>query len=161
VSNEIELVEFKEWFNSNDKKLEHYLFEEHYLNLLNTDFTSKDALNSVKEQIQRILDTPSYDHIIISNLLEELINHEDKCVQCCRQIYEAYCNGYYFLKEIALISLSYDFNHRLEKPDNINGLLQARPFIIQEAERLLVYMNLGEIKIVEEYWVIDSRKTER
>jgi len=157
MRNAVEFDEFVKWIKSNTTYLEYYLEKENYLRLINTDFTSKAAIYSVKEQIQQIIDTPTYEHVRISDLLTELINQEEACVQCCRQIYEEYCNGYHFLKEIALTSICYDFNHRLEKPDNINGLLSARTIMIQEAERLLEYMKSGEIKIVEWYWVIDSR----
>ncbi|MBP2898893.1 hypothetical protein J8340_23120 [Escherichia coli] len=157
INDEIALTEFERWFNSNSEELKYYLAEEDYTSLLSIEYASEDAEILVKEQVQRILDTPSYAHEEMIKLIEELINHEEKYVQCCRQIYNAYCDGYYFLKEIALTSITYDFNHRLEQPENMKGLLDARPFIIQEAVRLLEYMKIGEIKIVEEYWVIDSR----
>lgn len=161
VSNTVELNEFEKWFELNNEQLKHYLFEENYYSLCKIDFTSKDAMNSVKEEIQRILDTPTPEHIRICDLLTELINQEEACVQCCRQIYEDYCNGYHFLKEIALISICYDFDHRLEKPVNLIGLLNARPIIIQESAKILECMKIGEIKIVEWNWVIySSRKNE-
>ncbi|URN93377.1 MAG: hypothetical protein NAG76_16275 [Candidatus Pristimantibacillus lignocellulolyticus] len=158
LSNSIELEGFKKWFESNKSQLEYCLEYENFIGLCNIDFSSKDALNSVKEEIQRILDTPTSEHIRISEVLTELINQEESCVKCCRQIYEDYCNGYHFLKEIALISICYDFDHRLDKPVNFNGLLNARPIIIQEAAKLLESMKIGEIMIVEWNWVIDKRK---
>jgi len=155
-SGKVTLVELEEWLRSKESLLRDYLGEEDYNSLIRTDFTSEDAAYHVKEHIQRILNTPTYDHVRIRDLLIELIDNKESYVRCCREIYEEYCNGFDFFKEIALTSICYDFNHRLEQPDHIEGLMNVREFIIHEATKILELMDSGVIKIVQSNYYLDK-----
>lgn len=154
----IALDEFEEWLRSNKELLEHYLGEEEYYSLISIDFTSEDAMHQMKEQAQRIINIPTYDHVRISDLLRELIEEEASYIMCCRQIYEEYCNGFQFFKKIALTSICYDYDHRLEQSNHMEEFINERDFIVQEATEILKLLDSREIRIVETYYYLDRRK---
>jgi len=150
--------EFEEWLRSNKELLEHYLGEEEYYILISIEFTSENAENHVQEQARRIINIPTYEHMRISDMLRELIEQEEAYVRCCRTIYEDYCNGFRFFKIIALTSICYDYDHRLEQLDNMAGFIKEREFIVQEATEILKLLDSREIRIVETYYYLDRRK---
>lgn len=157
LNNAITFIEFEEWLRMNNDWLKGYFGEEIYFSLINIDFSSTNAEHLMKDNVQQIVNTPTYEHVRITELLTELVEQEAAYVKCCREIYEDYCNGLEFLREIALAAICYDYDHRLDMPDNINGLLQARETIIQEASMLLDFMEKGKLKILQENYYIDSR----
>src|SRR5690606_18702759 len=49
---------------------------------------------------------------------------------------------------IALTAICYDYDHRLEQPDDLEGFFKEREFIVKEAAKILEYLKSGEIRIV-------------
>lgn len=151
--------EFESWITTNKELLEDYIGMNVYQRLLAIDYTTTSAINHIKEQVKLILDTPTYDHATMCALLTELLENKDAYVKCCRQIYEHYCNGFDFFKDIALTAICYDYDHRLEQPDDLEGFFKEREFIVKEATKILEYLKSGEIRIVETYYYLDRRIT--
>ncbi|UQZ37330.1 hypothetical protein C2I18_00930 [Paenibacillus sp. PK3_47] len=152
------LPEFEQWLYEHDE-LEEIFGTQEYLELISRDYKGKYAFHETEQQIRRLVHAGKFEQERIVMLLYELLNEEDasRQLQNLAVLYEEYCNGYSFLRYIALrsITTSDEFKERL-KLEYAEYLRYMTP-LKAEAERLLGFFYKKQLIIEEEHEYIDYR----
>lgn len=154
----IKIQEFENWLYTNEDLLEGFLGNEVYFNLVNLNYKSKFIYDDLEPLIISILDYKSYEDFRIRDTLKRLVSSEEEFIGSCRQIYNDYCNGHYYLRSIALKYIVDDYDDQLFDPIKRNDFIkQHRQEFIEEILRLLNYFEEDKIEIVGENEYIDLR----
>jgi hypothetical protein len=153
--------EFEIWLYDNEELLEEFLGEAVYLELINLNYKSKFILDELEPILIRIIDFKSYEDFKIRDMLTRLVYLEEDFLSSCRQIYKEYCNGYTFLRIIALKFIVYDYDFQLNDHSKYKEFVdQYRYELINEGKRLLTFFESSALEIVGEYEYIDLRSVE-
>ncbi len=152
--------ELEQWLYENDQLLEDELGKELYFKLINLNYKSKYVFEDLETLLVKTLEYSSIEEFRIQDILYRLVNIEEDFISSCREIYREYCDGYSFLRMIALKYIVYDYDFQLEIADNRNEFIQGRNEYVEEGKRLLNFFNNGKIKIVGEQEYIDLRLEE-
>ena len=97
---DIDIIDFEQWLYSHDE-LE-TLLGKYYLELISTKFKSKFAREELEKIIKKIINPGEFEEERIQNLLRNLIDFDNRTFMFMETIYGEYCNGYTFLRYIAL-----------------------------------------------------------
>lgn len=155
------IQEFEIWLYDNYKLLEEFLGEAVCFELLNINYKSKYVLDDLEPILIRIIDYRSYEDFKIRDLLTRLVYLEEDFISSCRQIYNEYCNGYTFLRIIALKYIVYDYELQLDDSSKRKDFVeQYRQELINEGKRLLRFFESSKLEIIGEYEYIDLRDIE-
>ncbi|WP_143042105.1 hypothetical protein [Paenibacillus sp. PDC88] len=153
--------EFEIWLYDNEKLLEESLGEAVYFELINLNYKSKFILDDLEPILIRIIDYRSYEEFKIRDLLTSLVYVDKDFLSSCRQIYSEYCNGYTFLRIIALKFIDFDYDLQLNDLRKYKEYIdQYRHEIIEEGKRLLAFFESSGLEIVGDYEYIDLRSIE-
>jgi hypothetical protein len=86
-----------------------------------------------------------------------LIAFDTETINIMEKIYEEYCNGYSFLRYIALAYITTSDIYQEELKTNTDKLISYRRKIVQEAVRILGFIESQEIIISIEHEYEDKR----
>lgn len=156
----IGIHEFEHWIYENDHLLEKELGKGLYFKLINLNYKSKYVFEDLETLLITILGYSSIEGFRIQDTLNRLVCIEEDFISTCREMYREYCDGYSFLRMIALKYIVYDYDFQLENPENRNKFIQSRHEYVEEGKRLLNFFNIGKIKIIGEQDYIDLRSIE-
>jgi hypothetical protein len=160
VRYKISIQEFERWLYDNEELLEKYLGKELYFQLINLNYTSKFVIDDLEPLLIKVLEYKSFEDFKIKDLLNRLVNVDSEFISSCREIYREYCNGYSFLRLIALKYIVYDYDFQLDNANNRNEFEHGRMEYVEEGKRLLEFFNSGKLEILGEYEYIDLRAEE-
>jgi len=164
---DISIEEFEAWLYTADDIEEVYGTEFHF-KLLDINYKAKYSRYELIEIIFTEIPFGRREQERIKGLLDRIVLVDEYFISCMEQLYEEYCEGYGFLEPM-------DFIYIVEVVDFLNDTNQTRWFekIIKnkrttladiqsrsanEARRILDLMEIGTIRITEEYEYIDNRK---
>ena len=116
VAKEHELAEFAEWVYSS-KELEARLNVEEYLAIVSLDYSQPASLYEAEKILRKYIDLGKYYEWFISRILYKIIDRPTDADKYIEQCYELYCNGFGFLKDLAL---NYGLNIRVP-PSNYSA----------------------------------------
>ena len=98
---DISIAEFEQWINSVGD-LEKALGAEDYLELISINFKKTDAGYEIKKLLFTYIDKSEFATINLMALLKRVISHEHELPELLVSFYNLYCDGYYFLQNLAL-----------------------------------------------------------
>ncbi|OXM82513.1 hypothetical protein [Paenibacillus rigui] len=152
----ITIKEFENWLYQNDY-IEEYLGKALYFELISINYFSNYAIKELENRLLNILNFSGYEDFRIKDVLRSIINNGD-LVDTCRGIYRDYCSGYSFLRYIALTCILYDYDCQLDEISNREVFIkQNHDNFKKEAQRILGFLERGEIVISGEYEYLDNR----
>jgi hypothetical protein len=158
LKKDIDLINFEQWLYSHDELEE--LLGKYYFELISTNYNAKFAREELEKIIKNILQPGEFEEERIQCLLRNLINPENSTFKIMETIYDEYCNGYTFLRYIALTYITTAEFYQEDLKVNAERLMEYRKPIINEATRILDFMERDQIEITNEYEYEDRRKEE-
>lgn len=157
IKNNVTLSELEQWLYSHEE-LKEIFGKSDYLEFISRDYKSKYAFQETEKQIRGLINIGSFEQERLVTLLTNLINNSEDYLEITAKLYDEYCDGYNFLRYIALtyITTSDEYIEILKR----NGikLKDYRELINKEAIRLLKFFERNELRIKKEYEYIDLRK---
>lgn len=157
---QVSIQDFEQWLYNNDELLEEYLGKQLYFELINLKYNSKFVIEELEPLLIIILQYKSIEEFKIKDLLNRLVYVDKDFISSCREIYREYCNGYSFLRMIALKYIMYDYDFQLEFESNRIEFEKDRKEYVEEGLRLLEFFNFGKLEIIAEHEYIDLRTEE-
>lgn len=154
----LNIQEFEKWLYDNEELLEESLGDKTYFDLVNLNYKSKFIFDELEPLLISILDYKCYEDFRIRDTLKRLVSFEEDFVSSCRQIYDDYCDGHYYLRIIALKFIVDGYDDQLLDPVKRNNFIkQNRQEFIEESLRLLSFFDENKIVIINENEYIDLR----
>lgn len=157
---QVSVQDFEQWLYNNDELLEEFLGKQLYFHMINLNYTSKFVFDKIEPLLINILQYKSIEEFKIKDLLNRLVYIDKDFISSCREIYREYCNGYSFLRMIALKYIVYDYDFQLENESNRKEFEKDCKEYIEEGKRLLEFFNSGKLEIIAEHEYIDLRTEE-
>jgi len=159
LKGKVTLYELEHWIYDH-KELEDILGESHYSEMITRDYKSKYSFIDTEKQIRTIVDLGTYEQERIMDLLNSLTDCQDDGSDVMDILYDEYCNGYTFLRYIALVHVTLTDEYKESLEHNQKKPLDYNESVIKEAKRLLNFFNREELKITFEHEYMDERKEE-
>ena len=97
----ITLVDFEQWLYS-DEKLETYLGNEDYIDLISLNFKKNSAKYDLWNLLKKHIDIGEFEAYKMLDLLKEAQQKNDRLPYILKEFYDLYCKGYGFLQDIGL-----------------------------------------------------------
>ncbi|MFC4306461.1 hypothetical protein [Cohnella boryungensis] len=159
LKNTVTLFELEQWIYEHGE-LEDILGKTEYLEFISRNYKYRYAHEDTEKQIRQLIDIGVFEQERIVNLLISLTDTLEDQLDVMETLYDEYCNGYTFLRYIALtyITTSDEYKQSLKK--NIVKLKDYKEPIQQEANRLINFFKGDELRIIIEHEYIDQRKEE-
>lgn len=156
----ITLSELEQWLY-NHEELEDFLGKSVYFELISRDYKNKYALEDTKKQIEGLkINKGFFEQERIINGLEKLIDTSEGYIEIMAALYDDYCDGYTFLRYIALVYITTSDEYiEVLKQDKVE-LKNYSEKISKEARRILRFFENNELKIEIENEYIDIREIE-
>ncbi|NVN19871.1 hypothetical protein GUA46_16140 [Muricauda sp. HICW] len=101
LKHQMSIQDFETWVY-NSKELEQNLPEDLYLDLISLNYKSKYALNDLTKLIEQYVDYGKFEIKKIQEILESIIQRDEKCAESIEMTYDLYCKGYIFLQKLGL-----------------------------------------------------------
>jgi len=157
IKSNVTLSELEQWLYSHEE-LKEILGESDYLEFISRDYKRKYAFQETEKQIRGLINIGSFEQERLVTYLTNLINDSEDYMEITAKLYDEYCDGYNFLRYIALtyITTSDEYKEILTR-DGIK-LKYYRELINKEAIRLLKFFERNELRIEKDYEYIDLRK---
>lgn len=153
----ITLSELEQWLY-NHEELEEILGKSVYFELISRDYKNKYALEDTKKQIKGLINIGFFEQERIINSLEKLIDTSEGYLENLEALYDDYCDGYTFLRYIALVYITTSDEYiEVLKQDKVK-LKDYSEKINKEANRILRFFANNELRIVIENEYIDIRE---
>lgn len=140
--------EFENWLYQ-QQNLENYLKNDDYLALISLDFKNKQSLINIEKIIMPYLNYTDYYNNSLKNSLLILMNSPND-IEHLAKIYDFYCQGYYFLRKLALsygLYAEHYLTGNLKKDWALSG--QHLQEIIQQAKWLYDDLDNGKIVLLK------------
>lgn len=155
----ISLAEFEQWLYQTPE-LEDVLGQEIYFSFLSRNYLEANALELVVEQVHSLIDLPRFEQERLVTLLQDVQCVSDDYFVQLKEIYESYCEGYFFLRFIALsyITAGDEGVISVKREDAQFLVWSAR--IQREALRLLGFIERGKLGVTGFQEYTDLRKEE-
>lgn len=159
LKSKVTLFEFEQWIYDHGE-LEEILGEAEYFQFISRDYKNQYAYEDTEKQIRKLIDIATYEQERVVNLLISLTEGNNDEIDVMDILYDEYCNGYTFLRYIALthVATSDEFKENVKR--NKLKLKDYNKSIIKEAKRLLNFFGRNELEIAIEHEYIDRRKEE-
>lgn len=156
--NEQSMLNFEQWVYENDE-LEEILGKDEYYELISRDYKDKYAYHETEKQIRRLINFGQFEQERLERALYDLLTNEDEAdtLETLAVLYDEYCDGYNFLRYIALtfIMTADEYKEILKRdPIEFGSYMES---IRKEAVRLLGFLNKNEIFIDKEHEYSDNR----
>lgn len=110
--NDFQIFCYRVFYENLDiKEFEKFIYDEtnrwivnddDYLDLISINYNSKHAKYEAKKILEKYIDFGIFESYRVKSILESALNNDDMLGAYLIEIYELYCHGYYFLREIAL-----------------------------------------------------------
>ncbi|MBW4583467.1 MAG: hypothetical protein KME42_28210 [Tildeniella nuda ZEHNDER 1965/U140] len=150
------LATFEQWvYATND--LENGLTNDDYLKLISLDFSKRSSKYETDEILKRYIDAGEYETWKLRKLLMAVLEHDQNLPIALSQLYELYCDGYYFLDTLGLgyglhirvppTNYSSDDWQGLSHEEQHQLLGSLLPQVISEAQTVLAWLDEGTIVI--------------
>jgi hypothetical protein len=152
---DVDLLEFEQWVYEHDELEE--LLGKQYFQFIAINYKDKFAREEIEKIISKIINPSEFEEERIKLLLNKLIASDTETMEIMEKIYEEYCNGYSFLRYIALTYITTSDVYREEMKSNPEKIKLYRAEIIHEAKRILGFLERHEIKINHEHEYDDMR----
>lgn len=170
LAGETSIQELEKWIYS-ETKLEEYLGEEAYIDLISLGFKDKHALHEVEQVVSPFLDYGKYETYKLSQILLDIVHITENFPESLVKTYDLYCQGYSFLDGIGLgHGLHFDYEYYyggrwLEMSGNQRSRIIAKihPEAKKEALEVLKWLESGDIELTgktddqRHYQYIDHR----
>ncbi|HIW33161.1 MAG TPA: hypothetical protein IAA29_10285 [Candidatus Paenibacillus intestinavium] len=159
LKRKVTLFELEQWIYDHEE-LEEFLGEANYFQLISRDYKNKYAFEDTEKQIRKLNDIGLYEQERVVNLLISLTESHDDEIDVLDVLYDEYCDGYTFLRYIALTHVGTSDEYKENLKRNNTKLKDYNESIIREAKRLLNFFDRNELEITIEHEYIDLRKEE-
>lgn len=157
LNRELSIEDFEQWVYSN-RDLEKQLKSKDYFDLLSFNFKQKDADYELRKRLEQHISLLDFDNWHIRRLLNDLITEERDPVDVIKHLYDLYCSGYGFLREVGLpyvLGIN-DIPRLAEKALWNEQAFEAKRKVLDsylsdlklKSTRLLEALDKGDIKIV-------------
>lgn len=145
---------FETWLYENDY-IENILGNELYFNLININYREKYSFLEVEKLILPHIDFGRSETIRMTSQLKSIIDEKGDIYSIMSQVYNDYCNGYYFLRYLGLLhAVNADDK---EISNGCKNLLKSKYKYTNEAMRLLGFLEKGELIITDRFKYEDFR----
>jgi len=170
MRNEISIKEFEKLIYD-CAEIENVIGEDFYFTLINLDYRDKFVIDEVKKLIYPLIPYNIFEKERLENILHDIIEKKCDLVEVLEQLYYEYCDGYVFLRYLGMSYISYCLDEipKVSEKDKWNeqSFIKKRQLlddlyidIVDEAKRILKYLQRQEILITSEYEYEDNRKYE-
>ena len=156
IAREIEIQEFEKWVYA-EKELEEILTPDEYLELISQAYKQSSSLYEAEKLLKRYINVDKYHKWYLRRILQKIIDRSVDAHKYIEQCYDMYCKGYYFLDNLGLgygLAITVppsNYNGgswgKLESPEQIKLLDSFYPDVRREAEKVLGWLDSGEISI--------------
>ncbi|MFC3800286.1 hypothetical protein [Cohnella sp. GCM10012308] len=153
----VNLDQLEQWLYSHEE-LEEILGKEHYYQFITRDYKSKYANSETQKQIRLLpikIGFYEQERIIIS--LTELLEKPEYYFEILDSLYDDYCDGYSFLRYIAMSYASTLDEERIFLKQNHVAMNRYREKLNDEAKRILGFFHNKQLFIEAEHEYIDLR----
>lgn len=155
----ISIKEFENWVYSTPE-IELFYGEELYFSLIDLNYNQKYAISDVMKLLEKYIPFAHYEYGRLTSCLQALSNVEKIHIGVLEQLYEDYCRGYSFLRFIGLCCVEAADDPALAGHDLTHHRKVFYWKMKCEADRLLGYLENGEILLTGEYQYTDNRSDE-
>ncbi len=172
MSDEEPVREFEWWFYDTNI-LEKILGDEDYFNLISLDFAKRGSRYELIKILERHINAGEYETWKLRKLLTLFLSQEGDLPLILCEFYELYCDGFYFLDTLGLgyglairvppHGYSSEYWQELADEEKERLLGSILPDAIDEARKVLTWLDQGEIVIIDEqdelgrYLYVDKR----
>ena len=156
IAREIEIPKFEKWVYE-ERKLEGILTPDEYLELISQAYKQPSSLYEAERILKRYINIGNYHEWYLRRILQKIIGRSVDAHKYIEQCYDLYCKGYGFLDNLglgyglAIIVPPSNYNggswDKLESPEQIKLLDSFYPDVRREAEKVLGWLDSGEISI--------------
>ncbi|MDQ0229261.1 hypothetical protein J2S19_000512 [Metabacillus malikii] len=162
----LSLSDFEKWLYSTEE-IEKVYNSDFYLRLIELNYRDKYVKSLLLKILEPMIPFASFEQERITLYLEMLLSNKGDAVTILEETYNDYCNGYSFLRSLALNYISgIDSIPKLSAKEQFaesefltkRALLNTiQPKLTNEAKRLLAFFKKGKLKIIAEYDYLDTR----
>ncbi len=155
MENKISVKEFENWvYESN--WLEAELTEDEYIDLISLNYKASSAKYEIGKVLKKKFDEGKLETVKMLNLLNSIIERDEKEGEALTIMYDLYCKGYYFLEDLGLgiglhIEVPYKFGveyyHELndeKKKELVDSVYPSAKILAKELKNWLL---LGDLKL--------------
>lgn len=172
IRNEVSSIEFEGWLYSADEEvINSYFGENFYFDLISINYRNKFVRDEVEKLIYSKIPFNKFEDMTLRFLLNNLINKTRDIAELLEIFYDLYCKGYYFLRFLGLTYVLYGIDEMprlsekklwndvsfIEKRETLDMLT---PKLVNEAKRIIDFLDNDTIKITDEFKYLDLRKEE-
>lgn len=152
----ITILEFEKWVYNIDEELLNKCFgNDFYFELISLNYKDKHVMNELEKLLFSKVPFGRFEEVKIRELLEDVIDDKGILVEIIEDLYDLYCDGYRFLRDIGLAYVDYGMPREHE---TYNFTEQTRTKLKSEAKRILSFLNTRKIIITGEYEYEDLRE---
>jgi hypothetical protein len=149
LNDDISSKELEPWIYEN-LEIELFLSENQYFELISLNFKSNKHLkHELKKIIDEYLDYGEFEKMNLIKILNNIIYHKDNLLKSLLSLYDYYCNGYYFLKELGLnfvLEFEYLFPDTQTSEKEIDIYIEKNyKYIKIEAEKIFFWIESKKI----------------
>ncbi|MCQ6557251.1 hypothetical protein NNL21_00905 [Paenibacillus mendelii] len=155
LKQEVSQRDFENWLYTNPE-LENHLPPDEYLELISMNFNGKYAYEDIIIIIERIINVLEQERL--KGLLEQLIHNKSEVVRLSEQIYNEYCFGYTFLRDLAIPFITTANHDEINIYGNEEQLLEMKVMLDHEAQSLIDCFMEKDIFLTGLYEYTDNRK---
>ncbi|WP_353186394.1 hypothetical protein [Parapedobacter lycopersici] len=160
LNGDIPIEAFEKWLYA-DRTLEQYLNPDDYLDLISLGFKKSGAKYELWKLLKKHIDLADFETYKLRNLLQEARLKTERLPQVLVAFYELYCDGYYFLQQLAIgyglaIQVPQVENTTAETWDELNAmekkalLKSLEQGLDDEVDLVLGWLESGKIKLTGE-----------
>src|SRR5690606_22337946 len=163
LKGDIPIETFEKWLYA-DRTLEQYLKPEDYLDLIALGFKKSDAKYELWKLLKKHIDVADFETYKLLSLLQEARLKTKRLPYVLVEFYELYCDGYYFLQDLAIgygLAIQVpQMENTAETWDELTTAQKAllleslEPGLDDELARVANWLESGKIKLTGE---IDER----
>ncbi|WP_207643952.1 hypothetical protein [Youngiibacter fragilis] len=152
----LNIQEFEKWVYETDEELvDEHFGRGFYFELASLNYKNKYAINDVEKLLFSKVPFGRFEEMKIREILTYVIDDKGDLVELIEELYDLYCDGYYFLRYIGLASL---FHGMPRENETYNFTDQTQINLKCEARRILSFLDTRKIIITGKYKYEDLRE---
>jgi hypothetical protein len=158
LSGNEKIYDFEKWvYDSDEELIDQYFGQGFYFALASLNYKNKFIMNELEKLLFSKVPFGRFEQMKINHLLNGVINDEGLILELPDAIYDLYCDGYTFLRDLGMIFAACDSNEEFQiyKFD-----VKTSAYLKREAHRILSYLDSGKIVITGVYEYDDNRTEE-
>ena len=158
MEDKISVKEFENWVY-NSEWLEDELTEDEYTDLISLNYNISNAKYEIGKIFKERFSEGKFETVKMLNLLNSIIDRDGREGEALTIMYDLYCNGYYFLKDLGLgIGLyvevphkyGVEYYHELKEDKKKELVNSVYPSARELAEELKNWLLVGDLKLTGE-----------